>query len=72
VQECGVVVRKHSTDILAELMAILLAFQWVEEVKPDRVVICSDSCAVLMSIQSFRSCRRQDLLYEVLQTPWQD
>ena len=34
-------------------MAILLALQWVKEVKPDRVVICSDSCAVLMSLQSF-------------------
>ena len=48
-------------------MAILLALQWVEEDKPDRVVICSDPCAVLMSLQSFRSRSRQDLL-EVLQT----
>ena len=53
---------------IAELMAILLALQWVEEVKPDRVVICSDSCAVLMSLQSFSSRSRQDLLYDVLQT----
>jgi hypothetical protein len=53
VQECGVEVRKCITDHLAvymaELMTILLALQWVEEVKPDRVVICSDSCAVLVS-----------------------
>ena len=43
VQDCGVVVKKHITDYLpvhkAELIAILLALQWVEEVKPDRVVI---------------------------------
>ena len=39
VQECGVEVRKLVTDHLAvytaELMAILLALQWVEDVKPD-------------------------------------
>ena len=32
------------------------------------VVICSDSCAGLMSLQSFRSHSRQDLLYEMVQT----
>ena len=69
VQGCGVEVRKRITDHLAvELMAILLAFQWLEEVKPDIVVICSDSCAVLMSLQSFSSCSRQYLLSKVLQT----
>ena len=52
---------------MVELMAILLALQWVEEVKPASVVIFSDACAVLMSLQSFRSRIRQDLLYEVLQ-----
>ena len=30
------------------------------------MVICSDSSAVLMSVQSFTSHSRQDLLYEVL------
>ena len=52
----------------AELMTILLALQWVDEVNPDRIVICSDSCAVLMSLQSFSSHSRQDLLYDALQT----
>ncbi len=28
----------------AGLIAILLAIQWVEEVKPTRVVICLDFC----------------------------
>ena len=59
VQECGVAVRKCITDHLAvytaELMATLLALQWAEKDKPDRVVICFDSCAVLMSLQSFSS-----------------
>ena len=38
------------------------------EVKQDRVVICSDLCAVLMSLRSFRLCTRRDLMYDVLQT----
>jgi ribonuclease HI len=71
VQESGVAVRKPITDHLAvymmELMGVLLALQWLEG-KLDRVVTCSDSCAVLMSLQSFSSRSRQDLLYEVLQT----
>ena len=50
-----------------ELLAILLAAVCVEEVRPDRVVICSDSCAALMNLNSFLSQSRQDLLYEVLQ-----
>ena len=32
----------HLAVYTAELMAILLALQWVAEVKPDRVVICCD------------------------------
>jgi ribonuclease HI len=68
----GVRVKKRITGHLAvytgELITILLALQWVEEVEPDSVVICSDSCAVLMSLQSFISRSRQDLIYEVLQT----
>jgi hypothetical protein len=50
---------------MAELMAVLLALQWVEEVKPDRVAICS--CAVLMSLQSFSSQSRQGALHEEIQ-----
>ena len=71
-EERGFAIRKRITDHLAvytaEMMAILLTLQWVEEVKPERVVICSDLCAVLMSLQCFRSRSRQDLLYVVLQT----
>ena len=66
VQECDVRVRKRITDHLAvytaEMMAILLALQWVEEVKPASVVICSDSCAVLRSLQSFISRSRRPAL----------
>ena len=62
VQECGVAVRKRITDHLAVYtVELLLALQWVEEVKPDRVVICSDSCAML-SLQSFSSHSSHNLL----------
>ena len=44
----------------------VLQIIWLYRVKD--VVTCSNSCAVLMSLQSFRSRSRHDLLYEVLQT----
>ena len=47
----------------AEMMAIIFGLQWVEEVRPDRVVLCVDSLAALQSIQSWNS-NRQDLLLE--------
>ncbi len=33
----------------------------------DKVVICSDSSAVLKSVQSFKSQSRQDIVYELLE-----
>ena len=42
---------------------IIIGFQWVEEVRPDRVVLCVDSTAALQSIQNWKS-NRQDLLLE--------
>ena len=47
-----------------ELIAIIKALEWVEETGQEEGLICSDSAAVLGSIQSFRSCR-MDLLNEV-------
>ncbi len=38
----------------------------MEEVKPTRVVICSDSLSALNSIISEQSTSRQDLIYEIL------
>jgi ribonuclease HI len=47
VPEFQVAVTKRATDHLSvytlELLAILLAAEWEEEVRPDRVVNCSDS-----------------------------
>ncbi len=37
----------------AEMVAIQMALSWVEEVMPNKVVICSDSMASLISLQTF-------------------
>lgn len=46
-----------------EIVTIIKALHWVE-MRPEKVVICSDSAAVLKSIQSFKSYR-MDLLIKV-------
>ncbi len=48
----------------AEIVATIIGPQWVEEVRPDRVVACTDSVAVLESIQSTTTVR-EDLLIEL-------
>lgn len=52
----------------AEMIAIQIALQWVEEIQPTTVVICSDSYSALTSILSGKSESRQDILLEVLQS----
>lgn len=47
-----------------ETVAIVKALEWLEETRPEKVVICSYSAAAINSIESSRSCR-MDLLYEV-------
>ena len=48
------------------MMAVIFGLQWVEEVRPDRVVLCSDSAAVLSSLQTMKS-NREDLILEIFQ-----
>ena len=60
--------RRVPVDLSAfasEYMAIIMALQWVEEITPLRTVICSDSQAALMSLKTFNSDSRQDLIYEI-------
>ena len=47
-------------------MAIITGLQWAEEVRPDRVVLCTDSLAVLESLQTEKSVR-EDLIIEINQ-----
>ncbi|XP_013879364.1 uncharacterized protein LOC106528677, partial [Austrofundulus limnaeus] len=51
-----------------EMSAILLAVQWVEEVRPLRSLICSDSSSALLSLQNSHSESRPDILLEIQQT----
>ncbi len=48
----------------SEIVAIILGLQWIEEVRPERVVICSDSAAALSSLNS-KETSRDDLLLEI-------
>lgn len=68
VRRRGISLMWRLTDELSvyatEMTAIIKALEWVEEARPGKVVICSDSAAVINSIQSSKSCR-MDLLYEV-------
>ena len=71
--EFGVQICRSLTDELStysiELLAIVVALQWVEDVQPIRIMVCSDSLSVLKSLSSGKS-NRNDLLLEVLMLLW--
>ncbi len=51
IPECNIDISKRISDQLlsvymAEIVAVIIALQWVEEVKPDRVTVCTDSDTV--------------------------
>ncbi len=46
------------------MIALLLAIQWIEEIRPLKSVICSDSCASLASLLYSHSESRPDILME--------
>ena len=48
-----------------ELLAIVVALQWVEDIQPVRIIVGSDSLCVLNSLSSGKS-NRSDQLLEVL------
>ena len=50
----------------SEVVALLWALNWVE-VRPQQVIICSDSAAALAALQGGRSRVRPDLICELLQ-----
>ena len=43
----------------AEILAAMVGLQWVEEVRPDRVAICTDSLSALESIQLTITVKRR-------------
>ncbi len=58
----------HISVFTAELIAILLALQWIEEIQPTKAVICTDSLSALNSLSSGKSLARQDMINEVMQS----
>ena len=67
IPEFGVHILKRLSNNLsvftAEMVAAIFSLHWVEEVRPDRVVICTDSVSILESIQT-TNIIREDLLIE--------
>ena len=51
-----------------DMLAILLAVQWVEDTRPLRAIVCSDSSSSLDSLKYNNSDSRPDILLEVQQT----
>ncbi|XP_035985721.1 uncharacterized protein LOC118559100 [Fundulus heteroclitus] len=71
IPEFNICICERLTDLLsiytAEMVAIIFSLQWVEEVRPDRVVICTDSKAAIESIHSGGNSRK-DLVIEIYQS----
>jgi ribonuclease HI len=51
----------------AEMIALLGAVEWIEEVRPLRAVICSDSSSSLISLKRNHSESRPDILLVIQQ-----
>ncbi len=56
----------HVSVFTTELVAILWALGWVENVRPGKIIICSDSTAALMG---GTSGARPDLIVDILTVP---
>ncbi len=73
IPEFDVKICKRITDRLsvftAEITALILALQWIEEVRPGRVVICSDSIEALQSLNSNETIK-DDLVMEMFTIMW--
>ncbi len=61
----------HLAVYTAELIAIATALHGVEQVKLNKVILCSNSSLALLSLQSFSSQSRQDIISEIYETPFQ-
>ncbi|XP_037531102.1 uncharacterized protein LOC119408373 [Nematolebias whitei] len=72
IPEFNIEVRKRITNEVSvytgEMLAVLLAVQWVEETRPLKTIICSDSSSTLISLQNSHSDSRPDILLELQQT----
>ncbi|XP_050975638.1 uridine 5'-monophosphate synthase isoform X1 [Labeo rohita] len=66
---CEFYIKKRVTNHLSvyttELLAIILALNWIEEMEINNSVIASDSFSALESIKSGRSSARMDIVYNI-------
>lgn len=56
----------HLTVYTAEMIALVQALKWINNNKPDRVVILTDSLSAVQSLGSGKSTTRQDVLDQAL------
>lgn len=72
IPELNVMLNKRVSDHLSvftgELLAILLALEWVENNKPSKVLIGSDSSSAVTRVKNMQSEARQDIMLEITQT----
>lgn len=63
-------VKKRTSDDLSVYMmlAIVTALQWIEELRIQKVILCSNFRSALLSLQSFTSSSRQDTVNEVYES----
>lgn len=70
VSQLGVKIGHRVSDgvsvFATELLAILWALWWIEDSRPCRVIICSDSAAALEAIKGNKSKARPDIVIEIL------
>ena len=48
------------------MFALLWALWWIEDVKPEQVLLCSDSAAALVALREGKSKARPELIQEIL------
>ena len=51
-------VKRRTSVYTVEMIAIATALQWIEELQIKKVILCTDSCSALMSLQSYTSHSR--------------
>lgn len=72
IPEINVMLNKRVNDKLSvftgEMLAILLALEWVENSKTRKVLIGSDSSSALNSFKNMQLDARQDIMLEIAQT----
>lgn len=50
-----------------EMFAIIMAMRWISKVKISKAIVCSDSSAVLISLNEQKSETRQEMIIEIMQ-----